>query len=109
MFAKDRLWMTAKYLYEHVSYLLSWCSECAGDGGEVRGARADKGGAEGAGAAQVMMMVMLLMVTAAIVRKEAIMIADRERRMKYKKQEEQRESVRQNLRDKVASFNVMSQ
>ena len=48
-------------------------------------------------------MVMLLMVTAAIVRKEAIMIADRERRMKYKKQEEQRESVRQNLRDKVAS------
>ena len=45
--------------------------------------------------------VMLLMVTAAIVRKEAIMIADRERRMKYKKQEEQRESVRQNLRDKV--------
>ena len=54
-------------------------------------------------------MVMLLMVTAAIVRKEAIMIADRERRMKYKKQEEQRESVRQNLRDKVASFNVMSQ
>ena len=47
------------------------------------------------------------MVTAAIVRKEAIMIADRERRMKYKKQEEQRESVRQNLRDKVASFNVM--
>ena len=53
------------------------------------------------------MMVMLLMVTAAIVRKEAIMIADRERRMKYKKQEEQRESVRQNLRDKVASFNVM--
>ena len=52
-------------------------------------------------------MVMLLMVTAAIVRKEAIMIADRERRMKYKKQEEQRESVRQNLRDKVGSFNVM--
>merc|ERR1712038_468038 len=33
-------------------------------------------------------------------RKEAIMIADREGRMKYKKQEEQRESVRQNLRDK---------
>merc|ERR1719215_411363 len=33
-------------------------------------------------------------------RKEAIMIADRERRMKYKKQEEDRESVRQNLRDK---------
>ena len=29
------------------------------------------------------------------------MIADRERRMKYKKQEEARESVRQNLRDKV--------
>ena len=29
------------------------------------------------------------------------MIADRERRMKYKKQEEDRESVRQNLRDKV--------
>ena len=35
------------------------------------------------------------------IRKEAIMIADRERRMKYKKQEEARESVRQNLRDKV--------
>ena len=29
------------------------------------------------------------------------MIADRERRMKYTKQEEDRESVRQNLRDKV--------
>ena len=29
------------------------------------------------------------------------MIADRERRIKYKKQEEARESVRQNLRDKV--------
>ena len=29
------------------------------------------------------------------------MIAERERRIKYKKQEEQRESVRQNLRDKV--------
>ena len=29
------------------------------------------------------------------------MIADRERRMKYKKQEEDRETVRQNLRDKV--------
>jgi len=40
-------------------------------------------------------------------RKEAIMIADRERRMKYKKQEEQRESVRQNLRDKVWSLLVM--
>ena len=54
---------------------------------------------------------MLLMVTGhrCHCRKEAIMIADRERRMKYKKQEEQRESVRQNLRDKVASFNVMSQ
>ena len=32
-----------------------------------------------------------------------MMIAERERRIKYKKQEEQRESVRQNLRDKVAN------
>ena len=35
-------------------------------------------------------------------RKEAMMIAERERRLKYKKQEEQRETVRQNIRDKVA-------
>jgi len=33
-------------------------------------------------------------------RKEAMMLAERERRMKYKKQEEQRETVRQNIRDK---------
>ena len=33
-----------------------------------------------------------------------MMIAERERRLKYKKQEEQRECVRQNLRDKVSSF-----
>ena len=42
-------------------------------------------------------------------RQESIKQAEKERRIKYKKQEEQRESVRQNLRDKVASFNVMSQ
>ena len=47
--------------------------------------------------------LMIMMVTHDTwhIRKEAIMIADRERRMKYKKQEEARESVRQNLRDKV--------
>ena len=33
-------------------------------------------------------------------RKEAIMQAERERHLKYKKQEEEREAVRQNLRDK---------
>ena len=34
-------------------------------------------------------------------RKEAIMQAEKQRHLKYKKQEEERENVRQNLRDKV--------
>ena len=34
-------------------------------------------------------------------RKEAIMQAEKQRHQKYKKQEEERETVRQNLRDKV--------
>ena len=34
-------------------------------------------------------------------RKEAIMQAEKARHIKYKKQEEEREVVRQNLRDKV--------
>ena len=34
-------------------------------------------------------------------RKEAIMQAEKARHNKYKKQEEERENVRQNLRDKV--------
>ena len=51
-------------------------------------------------------MMIMMMIT---VRKEAIMIADRERRMKYKKQEEERESVRQNLRDKVTSTQFQSE
>ena len=34
-------------------------------------------------------------------RKEAIMHAEKQRHLKYKKQEEERENVRQNLRDKV--------
>ena len=34
-------------------------------------------------------------------RKEAIMHAEKQRHNKYKKQEEERENVRQNLRDKV--------
>ena len=37
-------------------------------------------------------------------RKEAIMQAEKARHIKYKKQEEERESVRQNLRDKVLSW-----
>ena len=36
-----------------------------------------------------------------VIRKEAIMQAEKARHIKYKKQEEERETVRQNLRDKV--------
>ena len=38
-------------------------------------------------------------------RKEAIMHAEKQRHNKYKKQEEERENVRQNLRDKVRGRN----
>ena len=43
-------------------------------------------------------------------RKEAIMQAEKARHIKYKKQEEEREVVRQNLRDKVLyiSYNFLS-
>ena len=38
-------------------------------------------------------------------RQEAIKQAERERRDKYKKQEEEREGIRQNIRDKVGKRN----
>ena len=39
-------------------------------------------------------------------RKDAIMQTEKQRHLKYKKQEEERENVRQNLRDKVMAVKL---
>ena len=40
-------------------------------------------------------------------RQEAIKQAERDRREKYKKQEDEREGIRQNIRDKVRRLNIV--